>query len=164
MVILRNCFILLCLFACDTNPKIKNVYPVEKKFDFSHEFKTIDGNSYDLSINNLKSDVTIINFWASWCLPCVKEIPSLNNLQEQFKDSSLEIIAINYGEITIRKRRIISDLFMFQPMKFLEVCQMIQIIYLLNKHLMIREVHILHQKLVLIILCEHMVIRMDCLL
>ena len=98
MVIIRNCFILLFLFSCDTNPKIKNVYPVEKNFDFSHEFTTIDGNSYELSANNLNSDVTIINFWASWCLPCVKEIPSLNNLQEHFKESSLEIIAINYGE------------------------------------------------------------------
>jgi thiol-disulfide isomerase/thioredoxin len=98
MVILRNCFILLFLFSCETNPKIKNVYPVEKNFDFSHEFTTIDGNSYDLSANNLNSDVTIINFWASWCLPCVQEIPSLNNLKEQFKDSSLKIIAINYGE------------------------------------------------------------------
>ena len=98
MVILRNCFILLFLFSCETNPNIKNVYPVEKNFDFSHEFTTIDGNSYDLSANNLNSDVTIINFWASWCLPCVQEIPSLNNLKEQFKDSSLKIIAINYGE------------------------------------------------------------------
>ena len=88
MVIIRNCFILLFLFSCDTNPKIKNVYPVEKNFDFSHEFTTIDGNSYELSANNLNSDVTIINFWASWCLPCVEEIPSLNNLQEQFKESS----------------------------------------------------------------------------
>ena len=98
MVIIRNFFILLFLFSCDTNPKIKNVYHVEKNFDFSHEFTTIDGKSYDLSANNLNSDVTIINFWASWCLPCVKEIPSLNNLQEQFKNSNLEIIAINYGE------------------------------------------------------------------
>ena len=93
MVIIRNCFILLFLFSCDTNPKIKNVYPVEKNFDFSHEFTTIDGNSYELSANNLNSDVTIINFWASWCLPCVEEIPSLNygeNKQkiDQFMDNN----------------------------------------------------------------------------
>ena len=96
MVIIRNCFILLFLFSCDTNPKLKMFIPLKKTLIF-HEFTTIDGNSYELSANNLNSDVTIINFWASWCLPCVEEIPSLNNLQEQFK-SSLKIIAINYGK------------------------------------------------------------------
>ena len=98
MVILRNCFILLCLFSCDTNPKIKMFILLKKTLIFLTNLKLLMVIVMNLSANNLNSDVTIINFWASWCLPCVKEIPSLNNLQEQFKDSSLEIIAINYGE------------------------------------------------------------------
>ena len=72
--------------------------PLKKTLIFLTNLQLLMVIVMNLSANNLNSDVTIINFWASWCLPCVKEIPSLNNLQEQFKESSLEIIAINYGE------------------------------------------------------------------
>ena len=72
--------------------------PLKKTLIFLTNLQLLMVIVMNLSANNLNSDVTIINFWASWCLPCVKEIPSLNNLQEHFKESSLEIIAINYGE------------------------------------------------------------------
>lgn len=48
--------------------------------------------------NNFKGQVTIINFWATWCPPCVKEIPSLNSLKEKMKGLPFELISINYAE------------------------------------------------------------------
>jgi len=45
-----------------------------------------------------KNKVTIINFWATWCPPCVEEIPMLNRLKAEMKDESFELISINYGE------------------------------------------------------------------
>jgi len=42
--------------------------------------------------------VTVVNFWASWCGPCVEEIPALNRLREQMKDKPFELISINYAE------------------------------------------------------------------
>jgi len=42
--------------------------------------------------------VTLINFWASWCGPCVEEIPALNRLREHMKDKPFELISINYAE------------------------------------------------------------------
>lgn len=63
-------------------------------------FTTIDGRA--LSLKEFAGKVVILNFWASWCGPCVEEIPSLIKLVKEFKgevilvavsgDSSLEDI------------------------------------------------------------------------
>jgi thiol-disulfide isomerase/thioredoxin len=42
--------------------------------------------------------VTLVNFWASWCGPCVDEIPALNRLREHMKDRPFELISVNYAE------------------------------------------------------------------
>lgn len=42
--------------------------------------------------------VTLVNFWATWCGPCVEEIPSLNRLLEQMKGKPFELISIDYAE------------------------------------------------------------------
>ncbi|VAW94214.1 hypothetical protein MNBD_GAMMA23-2206 [hydrothermal vent metagenome] len=48
--------------------------------------------------NNYKGKVTVINFWATWCPPCVQEIPSLNNLRQLMANEKFELISVNYGE------------------------------------------------------------------
>ncbi len=42
--------------------------------------------------------VTLVNFWASWCGPCVEEIPALNRLRETMNGKPFELISINYAE------------------------------------------------------------------
>ena len=48
--------------------------------------------------DNYKGKITVINFWATWCPPCVQEIPSLNRLKNKMKDYPFELISINYAE------------------------------------------------------------------
>ena len=48
-------------------------------------FKDETGNVIELS--DLKEKVVFINFWATWCPPCIAEMPSINKLQEKFKDN-----------------------------------------------------------------------------
>ena len=47
---------------------------------------------------NYKNKITIINFWATWCPPCIEEIPSLNRLNKKMKGLPFELISINYAE------------------------------------------------------------------
>jgi thiol-disulfide isomerase/thioredoxin len=60
------------------------------------ELVTLNGEKTKLS--TIQKSVTLINFWATWCPPCLNEIPSLIRLQEKFKDQGLEIILINVEE------------------------------------------------------------------
>jgi thiol-disulfide isomerase/thioredoxin len=58
--------------------------------------KNLSGQSVD--ITRFKGKVLLVNFWATWCAPCVREIPSLLSLQDQFGIKNLQLILINYGE------------------------------------------------------------------
>lgn len=54
-----------------------------------------NGKSFVLSEN--KGKVVLINFWATWCGPCVEELPAIEKLQKEYGDK-IEIVAVNYGE------------------------------------------------------------------
>jgi len=45
--------------------------------------------------SKLKSKIQIVNFWASWCLPCLEEMPSLLNLKKKYGDDKLQVVAVN---------------------------------------------------------------------
>ena len=61
--------------------------------DFTGEL--MDGSSITLS--ELQGKPVIINFWATWCGPCVKEMPAFERLKEDFGDK-IGIIAVNCGD------------------------------------------------------------------
>lgn len=51
-----------------------------------------------ISKPGFKGKVTVINFWATWCPPCIREIPSLNRLKQKMQGMPFELISINYAE------------------------------------------------------------------
>ncbi|MBL7665379.1 MAG: TlpA family protein disulfide reductase [Bacteriovoracaceae bacterium] len=57
---------------------------------------TTDGAKHKLK--EVKSPAVLLNFWASWCQPCLKEFPTLNALREKFKPEELLILGINNDE------------------------------------------------------------------
>lgn len=58
------------------------------------DFTTTDVNGNLLSLADFKGKYVIIDFWASWCVPCRKSFPHLIGLYNQYKDKGLEIICI----------------------------------------------------------------------
>jgi len=62
--------------------------------DFTLE--DMDGESYTLS--DYRGKVVMVNFWATWCPPCRRELPSMEALYQAFRDESFTVLAINQWE------------------------------------------------------------------
>ena len=58
------------------------------------KFKNPDGGEFDLS--KFKGGPVLVNLWASWCAPCIKELPTLQELEQSHNvDGSLGVIAVS---------------------------------------------------------------------
>jgi len=58
--------------------------------DFS--LATPDGKK--ISLKNFRGKVVLLNFWASWCVPCREEMPAMEKLYQEYKDKNFVILAI----------------------------------------------------------------------
>jgi thiol-disulfide isomerase/thioredoxin len=54
----------------------------------------MDPSGAPVSLSKFTGKVVVINFWATWCAPCLKEMPSLNRLQEKYSGKGIEVVAI----------------------------------------------------------------------
>ena len=81
---------------------IKNLFINEelKKYD---ELTFLDDKNNRLNLNNYKGKLILLNFWATWCAPCKKEMPSLDLLQENQELDNLKIFPINIGKDSLPK-------------------------------------------------------------
>ena len=62
------------------------------------DFKLKDLNGKDVSLNDFKGKNVLLNFWATWCPPCKAEMPDIEKLYQENKNSDLVILAVNLGE------------------------------------------------------------------
>ena len=81
---------------------IKNLVINEdlKKYD---GLTFLDAENNQLDLNDYKGNLILLNFWATWCAPCKKEMPSLDLLQNHKKLNNLKIFPINVGQDNIKK-------------------------------------------------------------
>jgi cytochrome c biogenesis protein CcmG, thiol:disulfide interchange protein DsbE len=54
---------------------------------------TLDGSTFDLAA--LRGKVVMVNYWATWCAPCRKEMPKLDAFYKKYQPQSLEIVGIS---------------------------------------------------------------------
>lgn len=65
------------------------------------------GRTHDLSA--YRGRVVLVNFWATWCAPCVEEMPSLEALQDQLKGKPFTLLAVNMEESDAKVQRFLQS-------------------------------------------------------
>jgi len=79
--IVLSLFLILC---------VQTLAHAAKAPDFS-----LEGNTSKVKLNNYKGQVIYLDFWASWCKPCRKSFPFLNDMHKKHKQHGLKVIGIN---------------------------------------------------------------------
>ena len=83
----------------DTSFKNIIIYPKSKDFPILY-LKNVKGE--DIIISKYTKRITLINFWATWCAPCIEELPSLDRLKSKY-ENNIDIIAVNVEKINYKK-------------------------------------------------------------
>lgn len=76
----------------DKNPE----YQQYEELFLHANYKSIEGKNVEMT--KINAPVVIYNFWASWCIPCLEEMPSMIALKKKFSPDQVQIIAINTDE------------------------------------------------------------------
>lgn len=76
----------------------KGYHPSPKEGTFAPAFSLTNSSGKTYSLSDYQGKVVLINFWATWCHPCVSEMASLDRLYQKLKDKNFELLAISVDE------------------------------------------------------------------
>ena len=102
LILCKIFFFLFFETACVSILKYENRAPNLKKSqcsvklsesDLSYSFKSLSGQK--VMLNTFKGKVIFINHWATWCSPCIKEMPSLSQLYKTVKEQPIVFLFIS---------------------------------------------------------------------
>jgi cytochrome c biogenesis protein CcmG/thiol:disulfide interchange protein DsbE len=74
---------------------------------------TYDGQ--EIRLSDLRGQVVIVNFWASWCVPCRDEAPDLQRVHERYQDRGVTVVGIAYTDTEANARAFIEEFNMTYP-------------------------------------------------
>lgn len=86
-------------FAQSDNPVVQELAQGQllihrsKKQPLDWKFMALDGRTVDFTA--LRGKVVLIDFWATWCVPCVEEMPELTDLYARYREKGFEIIGVS---------------------------------------------------------------------
>jgi len=81
----------LILLVCLSSPSVQAAGLGDDAPAFS--LPSLSGKKRDLQ--DFRGKVILLNFWATWCVPCREELPELEKMQQQFRTKGFEVIGIN---------------------------------------------------------------------
>ena len=92
--ILASCTIALFLLPTLAHADERYILDITSPQPFPN-IKFTDQNGKNLSLSDEKGKLTIVHFWATWCVPCVDELPELDEIQKKYEVIGLKVIAIS---------------------------------------------------------------------
>ena len=96
LVIILTSGLLIAGCSADSGPEDSGQAPQVGKLAPDFQLPNLEGQS--ISLSDFRGNPVLINFWASWCYPCIYEMPFIQEVYEEWSARGLVVLAINKGE------------------------------------------------------------------
>ncbi|AYC29355.1 thiol-disulfide oxidoreductase ResA [Paenisporosarcina cavernae] len=73
--------------------------------DQAPDFTLVDMNGEKHQLSEYKGQGVFLNFWGTWCKPCAKEMPAMDNQFQEFKDKGVQVLAVNIAQSNLEVNR-----------------------------------------------------------
>lgn len=89
--------LILILVSCENGPKQKEEIAKsdDKSIEQSIELDVYDYEGLEKYLSTTTDKTYVVNFWATWCAPCVKELPSFEALNSKYRSKNVEVILVS---------------------------------------------------------------------
>jgi len=101
---MKYLFLIALFVSCSTSQSVlaedntKQTLPrVEQPFA-APDFTLESDNGKQFHLADFRGQVVLINFWATWCPPCRREMPSMERMWQKIKGKGVQVLAVNVGE------------------------------------------------------------------
>ena len=73
----------------------------------SYDFQLVDSDGNRVSFSEFEDEVVFINFWATWCPPCIAEMPDIQNLYDEMNSEGIKFVLISLDEDFNKAKRFV---------------------------------------------------------
>ena len=87
--------ILFSMLSCKNEKKTDAIAKIELTTPQTVELEVYDYSGLEAFLNKKGDKTYIVNFWATWCAPCIKELPYFEKIGENYKDKNVEVILVS---------------------------------------------------------------------
>ena len=77
---------------------VKSEKDVRRNLPTGLKSELIDANGEPVQFGDLKGKVVFVNNWASWCPPCIAEMPSIQQLKDQLRDQKIVFVMVSFDD------------------------------------------------------------------
>jgi peroxiredoxin len=95
-------FVLLALSGCYSGSRPSRIGSAAPEFTLKDSDRTV-------TLSQFKGQVVVLNFWATWCPPCIEEMPSLVRMQQFMKPKGVTVLAVSVDVDENNYRRFLRD-------------------------------------------------------
>ncbi|MDH5203286.1 MAG: TlpA family protein disulfide reductase [Nitrospirota bacterium] len=98
LILIGGGYVLMRSFTSRTGEKLESIlqpppFPTQTRMDYNWRIQGLDGK--ELDVGKSKGKVIFLNFWATWCPPCVAEMSSIQRLYDEIKSEGIDFICVS---------------------------------------------------------------------
>jgi peroxiredoxin len=108
----------LMAFACLVCASAPSAAAMPSAGELAPDFVLKSASGKNIRLSELRGQVVMINFWATWCGPCRQELPLMYKIYQRYRDTGFVVLAVNIEEDTAHSAKVAKSMKLGFPVLF----------------------------------------------